>query len=159
MMNPGDLGIGLRVHCEQRPLDQSQITIRPDQRDAYGLPRCVLDWQVDGRELETIAVFCEKVKERFEAMQLARVVVDHGILARDPAALAAAQDTNHHCGGLRMGRSPEDGVVDRNALVFGTSNLFVAGAAVFRSSSFANPTFTAMALGLRLVDHLIGEAA
>ena len=158
LFNPGDLGIGLRVHCEQRPLESSSITIRPDDRDAFGLPRCVLDWRVDGCEIETIAVLCEKVKVKMEAMGLARVTIDPDVLARDPATLTNAQDTNHHCGGLRMGAGIEDGVVDRNARVFGTENMYVAGAAIFRSSSFANPTYTAMALALRLVDHLLEQA-
>jgi choline dehydrogenase-like flavoprotein len=43
--------------------------------------------------------------------------------------------------------------------VFGAPNLSVAGAAVYRSSGFANPTFTAMALGLRIADRLIRERA
>jgi choline dehydrogenase-like flavoprotein len=38
--------------------------------------------------------------------------------------------------------------------VFGTRNLYVAGAAVFRTSSYANPTFTAMALTARLANQM-----
>ena len=158
MFDPGDLGVGLRVHCEQRPLDRSQITVKPNERDALGIRRCVLDWQVDGIEIETIAVFCETLKRKMEDMQLARLDIDPLIRARDPRALAGAQDTNHHCGGLRMAANANAGVVDENARVFGVANLFVAGAAIFPSSSFANPTFTAMALALRLADHLIKSA-
>jgi choline dehydrogenase-like flavoprotein len=33
-------------------------------------------------------------------------------------------------------------------------NLFIAGAAVFPTGGIANPTFTALALSLRLADHL-----
>ena len=42
--------------------------------------------------------------------------------------------------------------------VFGTVNFYIAGAATFPSSSFANPTFTALALARRLADHLCGAA-
>jgi choline dehydrogenase-like flavoprotein len=41
-------------------------------------------------------------------------------------------------------------VVDSNLRVFGTSNLFIVGAATFRSTGFANPTLTGVALALRL---------
>ena len=58
-----------------------------------------------------------------------------------------------------MSSSEQDGVVDSNCRVFGTNNLFVAGAAVFPSSSFANPTFTAMALANRLSHHLMSMRA
>ncbi|WP_281011197.1 GMC oxidoreductase [Borborobacter arsenicus] len=50
----------------------------------------------------------------------------------------------------KLGWSARDGVVDSNLKVFGTSNLFIAGAAIFRSTGFANPTLTAVALALRL---------
>jgi choline dehydrogenase-like flavoprotein len=49
-----------------------------------------------------------------------------------------------------MSLDSKTGVVDPNLLVHGTSNAFVAGSAVFPSLGAANPTFTAMALGLRL---------
>jgi choline dehydrogenase-like flavoprotein len=76
----------------------------------------------------------------------------------DARALDHATDTYHQCGGARMGHDPLDGVVDSGLRVFGTRNLYVAGAAVFRTSSYANPTFTAMALTARLADQLGREA-
>lgn len=60
----------------------------------------------------------------------------------------------HQIGLTRMGETPEDGVVDRNCRAFAADNLFVAGASVFRTSGRANPTFSAVALGLRLAEHL-----
>ena len=54
-----------------------------------------------------------------------------------------------------MADSAAQGVVDQDCRVFGTSNLYVAGAAVFPTSSFANPTFTAMALARRLGRRLL----
>jgi choline dehydrogenase-like flavoprotein len=53
-----------------------------------------------------------------------------------------------------MGQSALDGVVDRNLCVFGTRNLYVAGAASFRTTGNANVTFTALAFVTRLIDHL-----
>jgi choline dehydrogenase-like flavoprotein len=60
----------------------------------------------------------------------------------------------HHIGTVRMGNDPSSGVVDGNGKVFGVNNLFVAGSAVFPTSSQANPTLTIVALALRLADHL-----
>jgi choline dehydrogenase-like flavoprotein len=53
-----------------------------------------------------------------------------------------------------MHLKPEQGVVDENSRVHGTSNLFVAGSSVFPSGGYANPTLTIVALALRLGDHL-----
>jgi choline dehydrogenase-like flavoprotein len=63
----------------------------------------------------------------------------------------------HHIGTARMGASPETGVVDRDCRVFGVSNLFIAGSAVFPTSSQANPTLTILAMALRLAAQLKSE--
>lgn len=152
--NPADLGITLRLHCEQKPMASSRIMLDPEDRDANDVPRVVLDWQVDGAEIEAIATFCERVAPELERQRLATIAIDPRVVARDPAILVEARDTNHHCGGLQMAASVADGVVDADCRVHGTANLHVAGAAIYPSSSFANPTFTAMALALRLADRL-----
>ena len=53
-----------------------------------------------------------------------------------------------------MSRTSADGVVDKNCRVWGTNNLFIAGAAVFRTCSQTTPTLTIVQLSLRLADHL-----
>ena len=65
----------------------------------------------------------------------------------------------HHIGTVRMGDSAATGVVDANCRVFGVNNLYVAGSAVFPTSSQANPTLTIVAMALRLADHLQTRAA
>jgi choline dehydrogenase-like flavoprotein len=47
--------------------------------------------------------------------------------------------------------------LDRDLRVFGTRNLYVAGAAAYPTTGFANPTFTAIALGLRLAESICLE--
>lgn len=63
---------------------------------------------------------------------------------------------SHPSGGAAMGRTPEDGVCDRDARVFGLDNLYLAGSAVFPHLGAANPTLTIAALALRLAKHLTG---
>ena len=114
----------------------------------------VLDWRVDGRELVAMRTFCDRLDTAMQAEGLAKLHLDPALTAGDPAFLDRCKDTNHHCGGLRMSQSPGDGVTNPDLRVHGVDNLFIAGAAVFPSSSFANPTFTAMALAMRLAEHL-----
>jgi len=60
----------------------------------------------------------------------------------------------HPMGTLRMGLNPRDSACDLNLRLHSTENIYVADASVFPSGSNANPTFTALALGLRLANYL-----
>ncbi len=156
--NPADRGVWLVMHAEQLPRDDSRITLDRRRRDRFGMPLATLDWRIGGQpELRAMAAFVRRVGQSLQAAGLARVEIDPLLDGEDPRALDRATDTYHQCGGARMGHHPRDGVVDRDLRVCGTANLYVAGAAVFRTSSYANPTFTAMALTARLADHLCRE--
>jgi choline dehydrogenase-like flavoprotein len=57
-------------------------------------------------------------------------------------------------GTTRMHDSPKHGVVDRNCLVHGMSNLYIAGSSVFPTAAANFPTMTITALTLRLSKHI-----
>lgn len=61
---------------------------------------------------------------------------------------------HHFMCSTRMAASPNDGVVDKDSRVFGASNLYIAGSSTFSSPAAVNPTFTLIALAIRLGDHL-----
>jgi len=153
MLNLADRGVKFRITAEQAPFAESVVTIT-DRRDALGQPTLDVRWTFGGRELETMAVFSSLTSKALKAQALAEMTIDPRLAARDPAFLDDAEDAFHHMGGARMAADRDDGVVDADLRVHGTSNLFVAGAAVFPSAGFANPTLTAIALSLRLADHL-----
>lgn len=158
--NPADRGVWLVMHAEQVPRNDSRITLDPQRKDRFGMPLATLDWRIGGQpEVRAMAAFVRRVGESLQAAGLARVEIDALLDAEDTRALDHATDTYHQCGGARMGHHAQDGVVDSELRVFGTRNLYVAGAAVFRTSSYANPTFTALALTARLADRLHLEPA
>jgi choline dehydrogenase-like flavoprotein len=158
--NPADRGVWLVMHAEQVPRNDSRITLDPQRKDRFGMPLATLDWRIGGQpEVRAMAAFVRRVGDSLQAAGLARVEIDAQLDAEDAHALDRATDTYHQCGGARMGHHARDGVVDSELRVFGTRNLYVAGAAVFRTSSYANPTFTALALTARLADRLHLEPA
>ena len=53
-----------------------------------------------------------------------------------------------------MSADPARGVVNADARVHTSDNLYVAGSSVFSTGGYANPTLTIVALALRLADHL-----
>lgn len=59
---------------------------------------------------------------------------------------------------LRMGRTPEDSVVDSRQIHHKVRNLVVVGSSVFPTCPTANPSLTVAALSLRAADRIIGHA-
>lgn len=151
--HPKGSAIELRVTTEQRPVGKSAVTLT-ERLDAAGLPALDLHWVLDGVEMATVAACAEAIKEALERDGLAEVTLDPRVAARDPALLEEGDDTNHQMGGARMALAPADGVVDTDMRLFGSSDIYVAGAATMPTSGFVNCTLTAMALGLRLNEHL-----
>ena len=64
---------------------------------------------------------------------------------------------DHHMGTTRMASDPAHGVVDAQCRVHGLDNLWIAGSSVFPTCGFVNPTFTIVALALRLADRVEGS--
>lgn len=153
-----DRGISVIAHCEQRPVKNSRISLHATRVDRFGDPIAELHWVIDEElQMKSLRSFADHL-QRFLGMTAdAGLVADPALAVGDARLLAQATDSYHQCGGARMGTSAEGGVVDSACKVFGTANLYVAGAAVFPRASFANPTYTAMALARRLCDHLTGE--
>jgi choline dehydrogenase-like flavoprotein len=148
-----DRGISLGLTVEQKPLARSAVLLS-HERDALGMPIIDVNWQVDGGEIETLASFAEMVGEYLVQNRLGRLDILPSLATRDAAVITGARDTFHHMGTTRMAADPNSGVVDANLKVHGTDNLYVAGAGVYPTSGFQNPTFTALALALRLVEAL-----
>ena len=63
-------------------------------------------------------------------------------------------DVAHPSGTTRMSTDPAAGVVDPDCAVHGVEGLHVLGSSVFPTNGHANPTYTIVALAVRLADHL-----
>jgi choline dehydrogenase-like flavoprotein len=68
--------------------------------------------------------------------------------------LGATRDIFHHMGTTRMSESAVDGVTDANLKCHDLDNVYIASTSVFPTGGIANPTFTLVALALRLADRL-----
>jgi choline dehydrogenase-like flavoprotein len=74
------------------------------------------------------------------------------LASEDPWPVAL--DASHHMGATRMGTDPRTSVVTPECRLHSVENVFLAGASVFPTSGSANPTFTIVALSIRLAEHL-----
>jgi choline dehydrogenase-like flavoprotein len=57
-------------------------------------------------------------------------------------------------GTTRMNNDPKQGVVDADCKIHGIENLYAAGSSCFPTGAAVNPTFSIVAISLRLSDHL-----
>jgi hypothetical protein len=141
----------LDFHAEQQPNAQSRVFLGTE-RDALGMPRLSIDWRYTDVDVQTVG--------RAIAL-LARDLADSGVgeLRYDPANLEGEMTRygaygGHHIGTARMGTDPRTSVVDADGRVHGMRNFFIAGAAIFPTSSQANPTLSIVAMALRLAHTL-----
>jgi choline dehydrogenase-like flavoprotein len=164
----------VRVVAEQAPNPLSRVTLL-DERDALGVPRVALDWRPQASDRESVVrgllLFARALgRTALGRLQLAtgellgkKLFPGPSFVVTDPLArrvpdLDFAVDTgSHHMGTARMHPDPRHGVVDAQCRVHSVENLYVAGSAVFPTSGSAGPTFTLVALALRLADHLRHE--
>jgi choline dehydrogenase-like flavoprotein len=68
-----------------------------------------------------------------------------------------SKDGIHQSGTTRIAGSADEGVVDTNLRLFGTSNVYVCSSSVFPTSGQANPTFYLGTFAVRLADYLSGK--
>ncbi len=153
--HPPSAEIKLRVHCEQQPDSVSSISLS-GERDALGLFRSRLRWQISPAELRTIRHFVEVARSALAPV--AEVVPHPDLFASGDRFIEHCEDSFHHMSGMRMHPSPNHGVVDTDLRLHGTRNAFVCSSAVFPTSGFSNPTHTLLALAVRLA-HRLGRAA
>jgi choline dehydrogenase-like flavoprotein len=138
------------LFMEQAPNPESRVLLS-DTVDALGLRRVRLDWQLTELDWKTYRITASLLAAEFERIGAGRLIAPIEQAARDREPVL---HSNHHLGTTRMSEKTEDGVVDRDCRVHDLSNLYIIGGSVFPTVSWANPTFTLMALTLRLADHL-----
>jgi choline dehydrogenase-like flavoprotein len=148
----------LTVHCEQSPLSASSITLSAD-RDALGLLRTRLDWQISDHEIASLRSYVRIAAQTFAAKGFASLKIPPGFFEDDALVRSMCGDSNHHMGSTRMSASATQGIVDTDLKLHGIANGFVCSSSVFPCSGFSNPTHTVLALAMRLSDHLAGQTA
>ncbi|MBE1161954.1 GMC family oxidoreductase [Dyella sp. 7MK23] len=142
-------------YFEQAPNPDSRITLA-HERDPLGLPKVCADWRITALDRHTY-----RMAASVFGAELARVsggsYQPAAWLSDDDNATAQVHTTAHHLGTTRMADDPRQGVVDRQCRVHGIDNLHIAGSSVFPTGGWAFPTFTVVALALRLADRLSAQ--
>ncbi len=160
------------ANAEQELNPESRVRLGRD-RDPLGMPRVELDWQFTERDRSSILEGMALIGDELGRIGLGRLQVTPGTIrfertdgirpyvgglavdadAADPTGFELGLGFHHMCT-TRMAADPADGVVDADLRVHSVDNLFVAGSSSFGTAGAATPTYTLVALALRLADHL-----
>jgi choline dehydrogenase-like flavoprotein len=151
----------LEIHGEQMPRRASRVTLT-DRHDALCMPRLRIDWRYGPEDILSVRRTLDLIARELDRTGTGHLDYDRDTLEEDLLRFGAYG--GHHIGTARMGADPRTSVVDADCRVHSVQDLFVAGSAVFPTSSQANPTLTLIALSLRLGSHLVrrlgpGQAA
>jgi hypothetical protein len=151
------------ITMEQTLNPDSRVSVS-DAKDAFGLNRLRLDWQLTEADYRTILTAALAYGAHVAEQDVGRARLRDWLLG-DPVTLPGITSGNgmvagrQHMCTTRMSADPRTGVVDRDCRVHGVSNFYVGGSSVFATPGFAKPTYTIVQLALRLGDHLGGMLA
>lgn len=160
LVSPRSAKLYLNLDFEQPQLRENCVLFRKtDARSTDG--EMIVDWDLGCDPEAIVLTIREQLESFWKRNDLAR-------LARleffELSEIRSAWPNNlyeiyHPAGTTRMAADVRNGVVDPSLRVYGTANCYVVSSSVFPSMGAANPTFTVMALGLRLIAYLTRSLA
>lgn len=144
--------LNLTVGLEQPPRLSNNLRLHTTNDD-LGMPKINMHWDdISKIEKSTVIKSVKTMARELGILDIGRIKFKSELLTGKSYKIN--DPVNHHIGTTRMSDSPKTGVVDKNCKIFGISNLYVAGSSVFTTSSVVNPTYTIIAMSIRLGEYL-----
>jgi choline dehydrogenase-like flavoprotein len=140
----------VRNFMEMEPHPANRVTLS-SRTDAFNTPLPLVTHAPTVLDKESICALHRVLRTELERSGFGTLYSD---LTPDLDPWPIATDSSHHMGTTRMGSSDAVSVVNENCKIHSSSNVFIAGSSVFPTSGSANPTYTIVALAIRLADHL-----
>ncbi len=134
---------------EMEPIAENRLTLS-ETLDANGQPIPLIKIATTARDRKSIIELHRIFGEEMERAGIGRLESDLSKI--DPWPIVS--DASHHIGGTIMGSDPKRSVVDTNLKVHSVDNLYICSSSVFPTSGNANPTYTIVALAIRLAEYL-----
>lgn len=160
--------VGLFGCTDPVPNPESRVMLDHEAVDSFGMPRVVLDWRLTEQDHISMKKLAEAIGSELARTGLGRLKLHEWFVEEsgddwmgrfhqsEEAKRFSYLDwiSNHNIGTTRMSDDPKQGVVDANCKLHYVDNFWIAGSSVFSTSGSAQPTFSIVALALRLADHL-----
>lgn len=144
---------GLSYHGEQVPRATSRV-ILGNGDDRLGLATLKIDYRFDEQDVASVVRTHDLLGQWLVETGLGRLEYRAPSHKLAGSVLAQACHGRHQIGITRMGTCRSSAIVNSQLACFDAPNLYIASCGVLPTSGQANPTLTAVALGLRLSEHL-----
>ena len=147
---PAVISIRLRNFLEMAPDPDNRVELS-DRVDAFGMRLPSVTHRCGPLDRHSVVVLHRTLGDEVAAAGWGRLQSD---LNEHADVWPMDYDASHHMGATRMGADPATSVTTRDCRLHTTDTVCLAGASLFPTSGCANPTYTLVALALRLGDHL-----
>lgn len=138
----------LHFHAEQLPLAENCLTLGPDGE------KLVIHYKITDKDIASIIESHRALDKYLRDLGCGRLEYWDKDVNLTEVKNRIDKNGVHQIGTTRIADSPNEGVVDRNLMVYGTSNIFICSSSVFPTSGQANPTFFLGACAVRLANYL-----
>jgi choline dehydrogenase-like flavoprotein len=146
---PRVCAVRIRNFMEMQPYPDNRVMLAPED-DCYGRPLALVRHSPTPLDRRSLIELHRVLADELRAAGFGRLTSD--LAEADPWPIT--DDASHHMGATRMGTSVATSVVDADCRLHTVPNVYVAGSSVFPTSGYANPTYTIVALAIRLAAHL-----
>ncbi len=144
--------VRLRNFMEMEPHPENRLVLG-SERDVWGRPLPHAHHVCTALDRRSLVALHEVLAREFERTGVGRL--ESALATAEPWPID--QDASHHMGTTRMGLDPSTSVVTPDGRLHEVPNVYCAGASVFPTAGCANPTYTIVALAVRLARHLAAQ--
>ncbi|GAB3014503.1 GMC family oxidoreductase [Niabella terrae] len=149
MSEPGPWSVYMYMQGETIPKQTNQVRLSTDKKDQWGIPLLITDVAYDDNDDKMVADFLEQGRIMLETAGV------RDIQARD-SGQAPGLDI-HEMGGVRMGRDPQNSLLNAYNQLHQCPNVFVTDGACMTSTGNQSPSILYMAFTARAADHAVRE--
>ena len=143
----------VRLITEQAPNDESRVFLN-DEKDELGMRRLTVSVSMTELDKRSMLKSGMLVASECARLGIGRTRLEEWLTSDSGDFYGDRSGGSHHCGTTRMSNSPQNGVVNSDCRMHSVDNLYVASSAVFPTNGYVSPTYTIVALTIRLADHL-----
>lgn len=146
---PGMWTIGLAGFGECLPYKENKIALNKNKKDKWGLPTLVFDCGYKENEKKMSKDMANDAAEMLESSGVKNIHIN--------TKGSVPGETNHEVGTVRMGKDPQESVLNKWNQMHAVKNVFVTDGSFMCSISAQNPSLTFMAFTARAADYAVKE--